>query len=171
MIGLAPTAQAHTSLKESSPADGQTVAPPKEVVLTFTDEVNRSIEPRVVVTGPDGAEHQSGGAVAEGAVVTQPLAAELPPGEYTVGWRVVARDGHPISGRFAFTVEGQAAPSTPADRSAPSQETASTPAAVPAGSQDDQNGGASWWWVILAVLVIAALAGGAAALRRRPAKD
>lgn len=170
-LALAPAAQAHTSLKESSPADGQTVSPPTEIVLTFTDPVNQAVEPRVVVTGPDDTKHQSGKAVAEGAVVTQQLAGELAPGEYTVGWRVVAQDGHPVSGSFTFTVEGQADSSAPADQSAPAQDTASTTTPAPAGSQADQGGGASWWWVILAVLVVAALAGGAAMLRKRSAKD
>ncbi|MBA9005060.1 copper resistance CopC family protein [Thermomonospora cellulosilytica] len=168
-LALAPAAQAHTALKESSPADGQTVAPPTEIVLTFTDEVNQTIAPQVVVTGPGGAEHQGGKATTEGAVVTQPLAGALPPGDYTVGWRVVAEDGHPVTGSFEFTVEGRATPSAPATQAAPPQGTAPTTTADPAGSQTGEGGGSSWWWIGLAALVVAALAGGAAMLRKRSA--
>ena len=37
--------------------------------------------------------------------VVVPLSATLGPGSYTVRYRVVGRDGHPIAGSFAFTVE------------------------------------------------------------------
>src|SRR5699024_10824890 len=41
--------------------------------------------------------------------VSHPLADDLPAGEYSVDWRVVSADGHPISGEFTFTVTEQAA--------------------------------------------------------------
>jgi hypothetical protein len=82
--------------------------------------------------------------------VTERIAGTLANGSYTVGWRVVAPDGHPVSGRYRFVVSGGAAPGTSS--------------AVPRSG--GQRYRASWWWVGLAVLVLAGLGGGVAHLRR-----
>jgi copper resistance protein C len=40
--------------------------------------------------------------------VSQPIKADAPAGEYSVVWRVVSSDAHPIEGNFTFTVESGA---------------------------------------------------------------
>jgi hypothetical protein len=56
----------------------------------------------IQVQGPDGRYYGDGCAVVDGSVATtQTQLGE--PGEYTVTWRVVSTDGHPISGTWAFT--------------------------------------------------------------------
>jgi copper resistance protein C len=163
-------AQAHTALKESSPAKGATVPSPSQIVLTFTDSV---IVPQVVVTGASGAKHQSGPAKAKGDKVTQPIEGTLEPGTYTVGWRVVSADGHPVTGTYKFTVEG-----APKASGTPGQ--AAVPAPVPQASTTDsgstssknvgsENAGSSWLWVGLAALVVALLVAGGSLIRRRRA--
>ena len=86
---------------------------PDRVVLTF-DQPALALGTELRVTGP-------GGDVSDGSPqlvdddVTQPLRAGAPPGPYTVTWRVTSADGHPITGRFAFTARsGSAGPDTAA---------------------------------------------------------
>ena len=38
--------------------------------------------------------------------MVQPLAADLPEGDYTIAWRVVSSDGHPIEGAFTLQAAG-----------------------------------------------------------------
>ncbi|WP_309119188.1 copper resistance protein CopC [Paenibacillus sp.] len=119
--GAGGTAYAHTSLSGSSPADGETLETPPEMLhLTFSGKLEATATLHsVALTGPDGA-----------AVPLEPpaldsggksLMAALPPlpnGTYDVAFRVISADGHPIEGGFAFEV---AAPE-------PVQEPAVTPA-------------------------------------------
>jgi methionine-rich copper-binding protein CopC len=150
LTAMAAPAAAHTELKEASPASGATVPAPKQVVLTYADSV---ILPQVVVTDGSGHRHESGSAHAVDNKVTQPVNGTLEPGTYTVGWRVVSTDGHPVTGTYRFTVAGGAQPGPAA------------PAASPAPATKSQSTG--WWWIGLIALTVAALAGGAALLRRR----
>lgn len=164
LVAAAP-AQAHTALKESSPAKDATVPPPSQIVLTFTDEV---MVPQVVVTDASGARRQSGPAEVDGAEVTQRIGGTLEAGTYTVGWRVVAKDGHPVTGTYTFTVAG--VPQTPEASGTPDQTAPTTPApqvsATPAGAGNGE-GPSGWLWVGLAALVVAVVAAGVGLLRRR----
>jgi len=104
LLGAASPASAHTRLTGSSPSAGAEVpAATTEVVLSFTGTVNEAFS-TVVVTGPDGAEAGSGSPVLRGRDVVQELEGPLAPGTWTVAYRVVAADGHPITGTLAFTV-------------------------------------------------------------------
>jgi methionine-rich copper-binding protein CopC len=38
------------------------------------------------------------------AGIVLPIRGALAPGAYTVEWRTMAGDGHPVSGRFGFSV-------------------------------------------------------------------
>ena len=55
------------------------------------------------MTGPDGTVVSTAPVQVPGPTVNQPLDRNLPPGTYTVLWRVPAADGGPSSGRFTFT--------------------------------------------------------------------
>jgi methionine-rich copper-binding protein CopC len=119
--GAAPAA-AHNSLKSSTPADGeQLTTAPTEVTLTFM----QSADPRfvkVAVRGPGGASATAGGPTVTGTVVHQPLG-PLTSGKYTVEYRVVSQDGHPVSGALSFTLvlpEPSRAAASPAPSASPS---------------------------------------------------
>lgn len=125
---------AHAELESTNPADGSSIsAPPENVVLTFGEElvpetVNVAISD---ASGPlDGVTPRT-----DGAVVTVPWPAEVGDGDYTVAFRVVSQDGHPVEGTFAFTVEAGAAsaPATPAVASGAPDQGASA-IAPPVGS-------------------------------------
>ncbi|TDD04823.1 copper resistance protein CopC [Nonomuraea deserti] len=123
--GAAP-ALAHDALKSSSPARGAEVKALDEVELEFTAKVRM---PFVIVRGPGDDQHQLGKPELDGAVVRQAVKAPLPDGKYTIAYRVVSSDGHPIEGEIPFRVEGAETPSP-----SPGEETATSAAPAPASS-------------------------------------
>jgi methionine-rich copper-binding protein CopC len=186
-VALAAPASAHDSLTGSTPAGGSTVTTaPERVRLTFTDEV-KQIGLTVLVKDPSGASVTDGEPRIDGTAVIQPVVALTEPGTYTVAYRVVSSDGHPINGRFTFTLD-VAEPSTSASPSAtptesPSESasasasasTSATPsaatstiAASPAASTSD-SGGATTWLLVGAGLLVALVVTGVVLARRRSA--
>lgn len=165
----AAPAGAHTSLAGADPARGATVPSPARIRLTYTDPVTL---PRVIVLDSRGGHHEAGRAQAAGNHVTQRVAGPLAPGVYTVGWRVVAEDGHPATGEYRFTVVGRAASGSPSPAGrASSTGSSALPASPSAGIGNDasprRTSGPGWGWVGLAALLAGAVAGGVALVRRR----
>lgn len=163
VLVTATPAQAHTTLTSADPAKGATVTSPARVRLTFADPVRFT---GVVIVDAHGGHHEAGKAQAVDNSVTEQVAGVLAPGPYTVGWRVVAPDGHPVTGEYTFTVKGGGTPpasSAPAS-SAPAQPATST---TPAAGTAKQSSSAGWWWIGLVVLVLALAGGGLALVRRR----
>ena len=154
VVSAAP-ASAHTALQSASPADGSAVRPPAQIVLTYNEPVQFT---QVVVTDAAGRQYQSGKPVNVDNTVTQQLATTPPNGRYTVAWRVVAPDGHPVEGTYKFTVTGSSATAPAAAPAAPSG---------PAGT----SSGTSLWWIALIVLLIAAAVIGGILLLRQSAAD
>ncbi|KRD52577.1 copper resistance protein CopC [Microbacterium sp. Root280D1] len=170
LVLFAPlSASAHDSLLASSPeADSTVDTLPTELTLTFSAKlIDETGATEVVVTDPSGNSVTDGAATVEGAIVTQPLAAEAPAGGYHVIWKVVSSDGHPTSGEFDFTVTNstEAAPtSEPSSEPTASATAAPEPAATagpgtdatPAPESDDSAAPMTMIWVlsIVGVLVI-----------------
>ncbi len=112
---LATPGAAHARLTGTSPADGATLeALPLTVRLTFSDPLDPQFV-RVRVTGPQAAERVIAETtiaepVVEGPTVTVPMPLGGGAGSWTVDYRVVSRDGHPVSGGLTFSVTGSATP-------------------------------------------------------------
>ncbi|KMO95268.1 hypothetical protein ACS04_24660 [Streptomyces roseus] len=124
LLGGAGPAFAHAGLSGSDPADGAVLTNgPQYVTLTFTESVGfsddslRVLSPKNERVNPRPAQHADG----KDNTARVELSGKLPEGSYTVAWRVVSADGHPVSGAFVFSV-GQ-----------PSE----TAAVVATGSPDD----------------------------------
>ncbi|KAB2382748.1 copper resistance protein CopC [Actinomadura montaniterrae] len=158
MALAAPPASAHTSLTGAKPAANATIAPPTQIVLTYADPVQL---PQVVLTDAKGGRHEAGKAQAVDNKVTEAVKGTLPNGVYTVGWRVVSPDGHPISGTYTFTVTGSTGAGAGAAGGAPA---ASAPAAKASGN--GSGGSSGWLWIGLAAAVVALAGGGFAWYRR-----
>jgi copper resistance protein C len=106
LIAIGPAAQAHAFLDHASPAVGSAVpAAPAAITLWFTQDLEPAFS-SVTVTNQTGQRVDLGnvqvpqGAPAQLQVGLRPL----PPGTYTVSWRVVSVDTHPTEGRFQFTI-------------------------------------------------------------------
>lgn len=116
---FASPASAHNTLITSDPADGAVFdVAPTQLVLVFAKSVpldTLSIE-LIVATGVrSDLEGSTYGPNGDTEVVT-PLPT-LPAGTVNLRWRLVGPDGHPITGRIAFTIT--APPSTTAPTIAP----------------------------------------------------
>ncbi|MFC7640909.1 copper resistance protein CopC [Streptosporangium lutulentum] len=135
LSAMTGTASAHTTLKSSDPADGATVKkPPADIELVFTENISRNLA-TVVVTGPGGEKVVDGKPKIKGATLTQPLTDDLVNGRYTIAFRVVSADGHPISKELRFTLKApKPSPTptpTPTPTPAPTQGSASPAAPQP----------------------------------------
>lgn len=130
VLVTAGPALAHDALKSSDPAKDATVESVDEITLEFTGKIRM---PFVSVRGPGDTQHQAGDPELDGVKVKQELKGELPDGDYTIAYRVVSSDGHPIEGEIPFTVKG-ASPSptaTPTESASPAP-TAEATSAEPA---------------------------------------
>ncbi|WP_299629137.1 copper resistance CopC family protein [uncultured Tateyamaria sp.] len=102
-FGLMTTvAFAHSKTEQTTPANNATVEAVKILEMRFDDPMRVTA---ISMTGPDGAvdiERQTGmDAVTEFRALPP---ADLTHGHYTVDWRGLSADGHPMQGSFGFTL-------------------------------------------------------------------
>ncbi|MCX5601252.1 copper resistance protein CopC/CopD [Streptomyces phaeochromogenes] len=124
LLGGAGPASAHAALSDSNPADTSVLkTAPKQVTLAFTEAVSLS-DGSLRVLSPKNERADRGAPThlgKKGNTARVMLREKLSEGTYTVSWRVVSADSHPISGAFTFSI---------------GQESATT-AVVPTESPDD----------------------------------
>ncbi|MEU3143738.1 MULTISPECIES: copper resistance CopC/CopD family protein [unclassified Streptomyces] len=123
LLGGAGPASAHAALRGADPEDGSVVrSAPRHVTLTFTESVAllddsfRIYSPdnhRVPLGEPEHADGRS-----DTARVGLPDG--LDDGTYTVAWRVVSADSHPVSGAFTFSI-GEPSPTAAAVPAPPAE--------------------------------------------------
>ena len=124
------TLVAHARLTGSTPADGSTVETARQVTLAFTEDINPDFV-EVEVIGPGGAEAAAVEPRVDGRTVTQALVAALPEGGYTVAYRIVSADGHPVAGTFTFTTTAAVSASPTPSASTTDAATGSASPSVP----------------------------------------
>lgn len=105
-------AQAHPRLLKATPAADSRAEAPRQVVLSFNEELDLALT-RVTITHgtvqvrPDSIHLVAG----DNKSVIASFGTPLPPGRYNVRWQVTGDDGHPVRGEFSFdVVSAQAAP-------------------------------------------------------------
>ncbi|MFE4833113.1 copper resistance protein CopC [Arthrobacter sp. NPDC056691] len=114
LLLTAGPASAHDVAESSSPADGATVpTAPAKVSITFNN-TPLGLGSEVKVTDAAGTDWTDGKVEIVDNVASQKLREGAPAGKYTVVWRVVSSDSHPIEGTFAFTATAAAAGATSA---------------------------------------------------------
>lgn len=116
LLGGAGTASAHAALVSTDPAPDSVVATaPTRVLLTFSEGVTLS-DNSVQVFDPSGKQADLGSAAhADGkdSTATVQLRGGLAQGTYTVSWRAVSDDSHPVSGAFTFSIGKQTQTAVP----------------------------------------------------------
>jgi methionine-rich copper-binding protein CopC len=166
----APQAAAHTELDTSSPGANAALAGlPPLVTLTFSDATTQKYA-KVAVTGPDGKPAATGDPQVEDKTVTLPLGTASAVGRYTVGYRVVSADGHPVSGSYTFTVRAAGSPS-PSPLAAQSAAASAPRAdrATEANAADEESSGTNTSTAVggTTLALIVAAVGAYVAWRRR----
>lgn len=107
LLASAAPASAHAALRASDPADGAVLkSSPRAVTLTFTEAVGL-LDDSFRVYDPtnhrvDTSEAEHGPAGSDTARITFPK--KLGTGTFTVAWRIVSADSHPVSGALTFSV-------------------------------------------------------------------
>jgi copper resistance protein C len=143
---LATPASAHDVLVGSDPARGGTVTTgPSQVRLDFNAPVQFGAD-EITVLGPDGGHYErTQTATVTGNSVSTAVAPLGPAGTYTVGYRIISADGHPVSGEITFTLAtaGTGAPVTP------------KAAGAAPGSGSGGGGVPVWVWIVGAVVLLA----------------
>jgi len=161
----AGAAQAHDVLEATNPANGSAVASvPASVVLTF-DHTPIAIGTEILVKDASGTNQADGAAQVVDNNVTQAIKAGAPAGLYTVVWRVVSSDSHPIEGTFTFTATSGGGGSGAAAAPPPSSS-ATSPAATAQGSSGQGSSGLPVWAIATGIVVLAAIGALAFFVRR-----
>ncbi|GHA64568.1 transport integral membrane protein [Streptomyces tendae] len=118
LLGGAGPASAHAALSSTDPGDGAVLQrAPGHVTLTFSESVGLR-DDSFRVLDPGGHRVRTGATGhAEGRSDTARVAlpAGLGEGTYTVAWRVVSADSHPVSGAFTFSVGKPSQTTAPVD--------------------------------------------------------
>ncbi|HET7479980.1 MAG TPA: copper resistance protein CopC [Rubrobacteraceae bacterium] len=178
LLLLCGPALAHAGILKASPEYDEDVSkPPEQVRIRFNESVEAAFSPMEVFnqqgkrvdlddanTDPDNS-----------AVLVASLNPNLPSGTYTVKWRVTSADGHPINGKYKFTVKsaGEAGESQPAgtreQEQAASQEKPK-PAARGGSGSGSSTANSVWLYsgIGLGALAVVALVGVALQRRGKP---
>lgn len=102
-------AQAHAILVKSQPAkDEQVSVAPKQIDLWFNDPVRSQYKALAVIdsNGKRVDKHDVEQSLTDGSHIYATVE-DLPPGTYTIRYRVVSQDTHIVTGKFEFTVKPQ----------------------------------------------------------------
>ncbi|WP_456289995.1 copper homeostasis periplasmic binding protein CopC [Paenibacillus sp. AK002] len=195
LVLVFPTATwAHSKLESSTPAaDAKITESVKEVNLSFNENIDENLSTLKVKNAQGEAVEVSEVKVNQNTMAGT-LAAPLPSGSYTVEWKIVGGDGHPVDGTYAFEVdapEAEAAPETPADTEETPADTGNTPDETapaddtaagnadqtadtnqqaentPANDTSEGNGSTVWIVIIVIVAVVAGYFGIKASRKRK----
>ncbi|MFB4327517.1 copper homeostasis periplasmic binding protein CopC [Paenibacillus sp. CR_12] len=195
LVLVFPTATwAHSKLESSTPAaDAKITESVKEVNLSFNENIDENLS-TLKVKNAQGEEVEVSEVKVSQNTMAGTLAAPLPSGSYTVEWKIVGGDGHPVEGTYAFEVdapEGEAAPETSADTEETPADTGSTPDETatadetaadnadpstdtnqqaentPANDTSEGNGSTVWIVIIVIVAVVAGYFGIKASRKRK----
>jgi len=129
-VGAGP-AFAHDELIGSNPKDGSSIPVAPTRITLYFEEPPAAGPTALTVAGPAGDSAVAGPPVISGSTVYAPLDAVTKSGHYTITFRIMSDDGHPVSGTLGFTLtaaaNAAAAVTKPAGAPAKKDSSSSTP--------------------------------------------
>jgi len=164
LLFSAAPASAHDVAESTAPANGATVAEvPASVSITFN---NRPLAIGSGVSVTSGGENWADGPVEIiDSQAVQKLRPGAPAGEYTVTWRVVSSDSHPIEGTFKFTATAGSTTAGSGSAAASPSASASSAAVPSVGTAPPGTGSSApaadasqpfpWSIVVIAIVAVA----------------
>lgn len=171
LLGTSGAALAHDSVTGTSPADGSTVAAVPEKVEITLSNTPAVIGSQVQVLDAAGTNWASGNVDVLDEVAAQALKPGAPAGKYTVKWRLVSSDSHPIEGEFSFTATAagggasSAATAGPIVGAGPAASVSAIPEAAPEAAAD--NSAVPWSIIGLVVVLVGVVVAMVVVARRR----
>ncbi|GGC64369.1 copper resistance protein CopC [Hoyosella rhizosphaerae] len=106
VLSVPGAAWAHAAMVGSDPTAGSVVeSVPSQVSVTFNEPLQDQFSALTVV-GPDGELWSGDDVVVDDRSVVVSTTSGGPAGTYTIAYRVISADSHPVSGTIEFTVSG-----------------------------------------------------------------
>ncbi|MEU8265321.1 copper resistance CopC family protein [Micromonospora sp. NPDC048999] len=157
LLAPASPAAAHNALRAATPAqDARLATPPTQITLEFLQNLSPTFT-TIVLTDASQRKIPTGEPVVAGAAgmvtINQPLAN----GSYTVAYRVVSADGHPVQGSYSFTVADPTASTAPDEPASDASD----------ASSHRSDGPRPMLLAAGGIAVVAVIAAGAVVARRR----
>lgn len=104
LLALSAPVSAHTGLKSSSPADGETVTERlQEIRLEFETAIENGSTLSLI--DESGAEISIENVELSENEMTATTTKPLDGGQYSANWRIVGEDGHVIEGTYSFIIQ------------------------------------------------------------------
>ncbi|WP_054957856.1 copper resistance CopC family protein [Paenibacillus dakarensis] len=120
-------AWAHSKLQISvPPADSTSTEHVKELSLTFNENINTTLS-TLIITSDNGEKIDNAEVSIGDNLMKATLESPLGPGTYTVEWKIVGADGHPVKGNYSIHVE------------IPEEASEEAPLVLPADGQDQAS--------------------------------
>ncbi|SDN26957.1 copper resistance CopC family protein [Allokutzneria albata] len=160
LVVSAGPALAHNVLVDSSPKkDAQVETGPTELKLVFDQQVQAAdLVNTVTLTGPGSTRWPVGKPVVENTTVTVPVEGPLgAAGEYTIAFRILSADGHPVGDKLSFrlTKDGPGVPLAGSKPSSTSAQPDTGQVTAIAGRQAEPGEGMPVWpWLVGAAVVL-----------------
>ncbi|AIY04185.1 hypothetical protein Plano_0220 [Planococcus sp. PAMC 21323] len=102
IFALPVVGQAHTTLSSSTPAQGSVVTESlEEIVLTFGTVIEQG---STMTLESAGETYDFEEVTLSSEIMTGVIKEKLPNGSYTIQWKIIGVDGHPIEGEVPFEV-------------------------------------------------------------------
>lgn len=175
LLLLCGPALAHAGILKASPEYNENVSkPPEQVRIRFNESVEAAFSPLKVYNqlgkrvDLDDARTDPN----DSAVLVASLKPNLPGGNYRVEWRATSADGHPIDGKYKFTVKsvggaGESNQSGDGGQAQAASQEKPKPAARGDSGGESRSGNSVWLYsgLLLGALAVVALA--VVALQRR----
>lgn len=154
-------ASAHTGLEEVTPGDGETVGEEvNEIVLRF----NTALEPGSTVTVENSKQKKIDLDIAlADQNMNVNFLAPLKEGKYTVRWKIIGADGHPIEGENFFTVNQDVESASAGNEGAEEvveRETGTTEAALSNQQSAEAEAGPAPYGLVMALMLLIIVAAG-----------
>ncbi|RKN47738.1 copper resistance CopC family protein [Micromonospora endolithica] len=141
LVPAAPAA-AHNTLQAATPArDARLTAAPTMVTLRFMQKLDPAF---TTIAVSDAAQRRipTGEPAVKGTTGTVTIDEPLSNGTYTVAYRVVSTDGHPVQGSYRFTVADPTVTASP-EVTAPVTSAAPATSAAPGSPSPASSTGAT----------------------------
>ncbi|MBQ1025239.1 copper resistance CopC family protein [Micromonospora sp. C95] len=130
LVGPVSPAYAHNALRKATPAqDAELKKAPTRITLEFLQKLNPSFT-TITLSDADKQQVATSEPKVSGTKGTVTIDQSLANGVYTVAYRVVSTDGHPVQASYKFTVADPTATADPSP-SPTASEPASSPSASP----------------------------------------
>ena len=155
---VVPEVYAHTYLDSTNPSDGSTITQDLQTIsLNYSGIIEEGSTFNVRTSS--GSDVPLDSITLKESVLSGTFASPIPNDTYTVNWKSISQDGHPLAGSFSFTVHlptaAESAKSViPGDDTEQKIASDVTSIVDTLQTDTDSEGGVSFWVLVMVLTVI-----------------